>query len=932
LFIYSIDEIVLREGEKKMKKIYQIWTFLLLLMMPVVLMAGEGEKKVLTLDDYPLWKDIEEVTISDIGDWISYGYRPKGGDITLYIKNLENRKVYEIPVGSDPVISSDSRWAAYKINPSKEEAEKLRKEKKPVTTKLELLDLRSGDKVTYAGTSSFVFSNDSGFFAVKKNKTEKDAKHDGTDLVLRKLETGQDLNIGNVGEFSFNHGGNMLAYTIDADKKAGNGVYVLVLETGAIRSLDSGEADYAQLAWDDNGRESLMGYKKGNVLAVLKGKKPEKFLLKENQLLIFKGIGTDAPSKIVYDPAGDKGFPEGMILSEKGELTWSEDNARIFCGIKEQGPEPEKSDNPAANVDVWHWKDERLQSVQKVEAERDRRFTYRSVFLLGPERFICLTDEAMRTIDISRTGKWAVGRDDKRYRLDVNRSMNTADYYRVDLDSGGRQPIVAMLPGRTQLSPDGEYFLYFKDSHFWAYEMEKENTANISESAPVSFVDTEMDIPTDERPWGIAGWTKDGKGVIVYHKYDIWELKLDGSEAANLTRGAGDEKEIRFRYERLDSEEMYIDTSRPLLLSAYGERTKKAGYFRLEPDDNLEELVYDDVMFGRRLTKAKKADKILYTRETFVDFPDYYVSDSRFQDTVKVTDANPQQKDYAWGSRILIDYENSLGKKLQATLTLPAGYVKGKKYPMLVYIYETLSQRHHDYSMPTYDDRPHMSLYASDGYLVLMPDIVYTVGTPGSNALDCVGAAVKKVIELGYADPGHIGLQGHSWGGYESSFIVTQSDMFACVVTGAPLTNMPSMYNILYKRTGDTNQGQIETGQGRFGRDVYPMKDLELYVSQSPMHHAAKITTPFLILHGTEDGSVDWNQGLEFYVAAKRLGKEVILLSYPGEPHHLRKEENQKDFQLRMKQYFDHYLKGTPAPDWMTNGIPYLEKKYKEDN
>lgn len=913
-----------------MRKILHKWTFLLLLVLPVVLTAGQGEKKVLTLDDYPEWKHIEDATIADNRDWITFGYRPNGGEVTLNIKNLNNGKIYDIAVGSDSAISGDSRWAAYVVNPSKEEAKKLRKEKKPVRAKVELLDLKSGEKVSYADASSFVFSNDSGFFAVKKDKADRDAEIDGTDLVLRNLKTGMDMNIGNVGSFRFNHRGTMLAYTIDADKKAGNGIYVLALDSGAIRPLDSGEADYAQLTWDDNGREPLKGYEKGRSLAVLRGKKPEKSVQMENQLLVFLGLGTDKLLEIEYDPAGDKEFPEGMVLSEKGELTWSEDNSRIFCGIKEQEQEAEKSDDPLANVDVWHWKDERLQSVQKVQADRDRRFTYRSVFLLGPERFICLTDEAMRTVEIPRTGKWAVGRDDKKYRLDVNRSMDTADYYRVDLDSGERQPIVELLPGRTQLSPDGKYFLYFKDSHFFVYAMEKGTTTNISESAPVSFVDTDLDVPTDERSWGVAGWTKDGEGIIVYHKHDIWELILDGSRAVNLTRGAGDEMEIRFRYMRLDPEERYIDTSGPVLLSAYGEWTKKAGYFHQNPNGDLEELVFDDVMFGRRITKAKKADKILYTRETFVDFPDYYVSDSKFQNPVKVTDANPQQKEYAWGSRKLIDYENGRGKKLQATLTLPAGYVDGKKYPMLVYIYETLSERHHDYSMPTYDDRPHMSIYASDGYLVLMPDIVYTVGTPGSNALDCVGAAVQKVIDLGYADPDRIGLQGHSWGGYESSFIVTQTDMFACVVTGAPLTNMPSMYNILYKRTGDTNQGQIETGQGRFGRDVYPMKDLELYVSQSPMHHAAKITTPFMILHGTEDGSVDWNQGLEFYVAAKRLGKEVILLSYPGEPHHLRKEENQKDFQLRMKQYFDHYLKGTPAPDWMTNGIPFLEKKFKE--
>ena len=627
-----------------MRKTARIWGFLFFLLMAGVALAGQAEKKVLTLDDYPQWKHIQEVTISDEGDWITYGLRPNGGDVTLYIKSLESDKVYEIAVGSDPEISSDSRWAAYKISPTKEEAKKLRKEKKPVTTKVELLKLSSGDKVTYANASSFVFSNDSGFFAVKKNKADRNAKHDGTDLVLRNLNEGWDLNIGNVGSFVFNHAGTKLAYTIDADKKAGNGVYVMILESRAIRPLDSGEADYAQLVWDDNGRKPLAGYEKGSALAVLKGMKPEKFVQKENKLLVFRGLGSGDPSMIVYDPVEDKDFPDGMVLSEKGGLTWSEDNARIFCGIKEQETEPEKNEEPVANVDVWHWKDERIQSVQMVQAERDKRFTYRSVFLIEKREFIPLTDEAMRSVDIPREGKWAVGRDNKKYRLDVNRSMNTADYYRVDTESGERELIVEGLAGRMQLSPDGKYGLYFKGSHFKVYSMEAKKQTNISESAPVSFVNVDMDVPTDERPWGIAGWARDGDSLVVYHKYDIWKLKLDGSEAVNLTGGEGDKKEIRFRYVQLDRDERFLDMSKPLLMSAYGEWTKKAGYFQLNPGGSMEELIYDDVMFGRRILKAKNADKILYTKETFTDFPDYYVSGTRFQDAAKVTDANPQQK------------------------------------------------------------------------------------------------------------------------------------------------------------------------------------------------------------------------------------------------------------------------------------------------
>jgi len=335
-------------------------------------------------------------------------------------------------------------------------------------------------------------------------------------------------------------------------------------------------------------------------------------------------------------------------------------------------------------------------------------------------------------------------------------------------------------------------------------------------------------------------------------------------------------------------------------------------------------LRYEDKMI-RSVVKAKKANTIMFTEQTFVDFPDYWVSDLSFKRPKKITNANPQQANYKWGKRVLVDYTDKRGHKLQATLALPADYDATKKYPMIVYFYEKMSQRHHQYSMPRYDDRPHMSTYASNGFLVLMPDIIFDVGLPGSSALDDVTSAVNEVIKQGYADPARIGLQGHSWGGYESSFIVTQTDMFATVVTGAPLTNLISMYAVAYKRTGNLNGPILEWSQGRMG--VSPWENMELYRSQSPLHHAQKINTPFLILHGTSDGAVDWNQGLEFYSSARRLGKEVILLSYPGEPHHLSKEANQKDFQIRMKQYFDYYLKDIAPPLWIKDGIPHLNKK-----
>ncbi len=876
--------------------------------------ASEG-KKVLTLEDYPKWKRIESASISPDGNWITFAYRPNDGDATLYIKSLASDKIFEIPGAKQPAFSENSSWAAYLIDLPKEKADELRQAKKPVLSKAELLNLATGDKFTIDGAGSFSFAENSKYYVVKKVKTNRDAKHAGTDLILRNLVTESVINMGNVAEFGFNKPGTHLAFTVDADNKAGNGVQLRNLADGTIRILDSGEASYSHLTWNEN----------GTVLAVLKGTENEEFVRKDNVLFIYTGIGSKEMDLKSYDPSEDEDFPEGFVVSELGNLSWSKDGTKLFLGIKEQEKKEKPSKEKVANVDVWHWKDEEIQSVQIIRASRNRNFTFSSIYHLENGTFVRLADEAMRTVTAPGNGNWGLGRDNKPYILQLDLSGGKADYYRVNTTTGEKILIEKKIGRSLGQSPDGLHFLYLKDKELWVCSLETGEKTHLTNGKPGFFVNEDDDRRNDEKPgYRPAGWTKDGKAVIVSHKFDLYLLTLDGKQVDNITKGVGEKEKIRFGYIRLDSEERFIDSSKPLLLSTYGEWTKKAGFSSLKVGQAPKVLVFDDKSFGRP-QKAKKAEKLMLTRQTFVEFPDYYVTGMDFKNLIKITDANPQQADYAWGRRILIDYESTRGTKLQATLALPAGYKEGKRYPMLVYFYEKMSQRHHQYSMPTYDDRPHMSTYASSGYLVLMPDIVYANGTPGSNAMECTIPAVKKTIELGYTDADRIGLQGHSWGGYESSFALTQTDIFACVVTGAPLTNMISMYNILYKRTGNTNQPLIEFGQGRMG--ATPWSDLHLYVSQSPVHHADKIKTPFLILHGTEDGAVDWNQGLEFYTAARRLGKEVILLSYPGEPHHLRNVENQKDFLTRMKQFFDHYLMDKPAPDWMVKGIPFLKKK-----
>ena len=874
-------------------------------------------QKPLTLADYAQWNRITNTAISPNGNWMTYAYSPNEGDATLHIRKVDGDTLRTAINGKQISFAANSKWLAYLTDPTKEATEKLKEAKKPVLSDLQILNLESNVVSDIKSVKNFSFSKTSKFIAIHKNPNDSKAEHKGSDLLLKDLENNKTLNIGNVSNYDFNKEGTLFSYVVDADGDYGNGLYLIDLSTMRTWPLHTGDFTYAQMTWN----------KDGNRLAALFGAKVDSLVERKNNMYWNSNL---TPNMITpgihatYIPEKDAKFPKSNVISEYSKLTWNKTGTQLFLGVKAQQIELKKEDGLKANVDVWHHKDERVQSVQAVQANRDKRATLTAVLNLENKGFFQLENDDMPSVNISEKSVWAVGRVDTLYRKDVNLPGGYADLYSINTKSGSKKLIAERVYRNMGMSPNGEWALFSRDGVVMGYNFETGNLSNLTERTGVNFTDVDDDKPVEKRTYGVAGWSKDGQTLILNHQYDLWAIALNSNESTNLTQGIGNTESIRFRMVQLDPEAKDFDLTKPVLLSAYGDKTKKSGFYEVELGKKPKLLRYVDKMIGRPF-KAKNTNRVMYTEQTFVDFPDYWVSDLSFKKPKKITHANPQQADYKWGKRVLVNYTDERGNELQGTLALPADYDASKKYPMIVYFYEKMSQRHHQYSMPTYDDRPHMSTYASNGYLVLMPDIVFDVGLPGSSALDDVTSAVKEVIKLGYADPDRIGLQGHSWGGYESSFILTQTDMFATVVTGAPLTNLISMYNVAYKRSGNLNGPILEWSQGRMG--VSPWENMELYRSQSPLHHAQNIKTPFLILHGTSDGAVDWNQGLEFYAAARRLGKDVILLSYPDEPHHLAKEENQKDFQIRMKQYFDYYLKDTPAPLWMKEGINHADKK-----
>ncbi len=929
--------------------------------------AQSAAPKPITLEDYPKFKRTTGASISTDGKWMLYTLTPNEGDATLFVKALDGDKVYDVLRGANASFSDNGRWVGYFIEPPAAAGRGGRGgargasapapaagaaagSETPQARRFELLDLSTGTRTTFPSVGSFAFSPDGEWLLIRPQGAQAAPAADaaaarggrggagaaeapagpGADLLMRHLATGTQRYVGKVGSYGFDEAGKLMAYTVRGDQRLGNGVYLMTVASGDQKTLDAATADYDQLAWSAEGAH----------LAVLRGDKVKGKALRENVILTWRNAGTPEMRAATFDPAKAASFPKDMVVSEFTAPRWSKDGARVLVGLKEQDAEKPPSTDPQANVDVYHWKDDDPQSVQIVQLAQLRRATKAALLDVAAGTLRQIADDDMKTITPTDDLTWAIGRIESPYAGQIEWGATRADFYRVNLADGERALIERGLSRTMGLSPDGKWFVYLKAGRVYSYQLATATKTAIDGGR--SFVNAEDDHDYEKPVYGVAGFSSDGKSALAYDRYDVWALPLAGGQPVCLTKGEGAKQDVRYRVVQLGrggaggrggggggrggGAQEPIDLAKPLLLSAYGEWTKKSGYSELQAGQSPSSLLWLDKAVGAP-TAAKNADRLIFTEQTFNEYPNYWVADKRLASPRQVTDAMPEVfKDFAWGTKKLVDYKNSKGVRLQATLTLPAGYEPGKKYPMLVYFYELMSDTHHNFSFPVYDDRPHMSTYASNGYLVLQPDVRYEIGRPGTSALDCVTSAVKKVIELGYADPAHIGLQGHSWGGYQSSFIVTQTDMFAAVVTGAPPTNLTSFVGTLYKSTGTLQQGITEVGQVRMGMGATPWSSKELYESQSPVHNAPKIKTPFMILHGTADGSVDYSQGLEFYAAARRLGKQVILLSYPDEAHHLGRKENQKDFQVRMRQFFDHYLKGTPAPLWMTEGVPQLKK------
>ncbi|MGE0463521.1 MAG: prolyl oligopeptidase family serine peptidase [Vicinamibacterales bacterium] len=905
------------------------------------------QPRALQPPDYGRWEQLvtQRTPLSPDGRWLVYGITRANRQNELRVQPSDGGAVTALPFGEQPAFSDDSKWLAWSIGFSEEQEAKLRKDKKPLHEQLGLLELATGRQLALNGVESFAFSPSGTHIALRRYAPEPaggaapptpagsdETIAPGTTLVVRELATGRDTTFGNVSEMTWQDKGPLLAFAVTVEGGVGNGVQVLDTASGTLRALDSSSSTYSGLAWRKDSAS----------LAVLRSQVNDTRDGPTHVVLAWPDVAS-LPGQVRELDAAKSGLDTSLRVVRFRAPQWSEDGSRIYVGVASWPGKPVRpadtamsrrvaatSDNPdeLPDVQVWHPKDTTVMARQRVDARRERQRSMLAAWWVEEERLVRIASAIGEEATPIRHQPRALVVDTNAYAMERSIGRVYANAWTVDLRSGTRSEPVSRIEDRyLQSSPGGRYLLYLKNDHYWTMELATGRQTNITAAVKTSFVDTESDATGPHQPaFGVAGWTRDDGAVLLYDRLDIWEVRPDGSGAIRLTHGAAGE--VRHRYARLDPDEDFIDRAQPLHVSTFGLRSKKSGFARIAPGAPSASSVTALAWLDRRvdrLAKAKKADRYAYVVQAFDDSPDYYVGGESLADAKQVSATNPFMREYAWGRAEVVDYRSAQGRALQASVFYPAGYEPGKRYPMVVYMYEKLSDGVHQFSMPDERQYYNPAAFTTRGYVYLQPDIVFRPREPGVSVVESVVPAVQTLVQMGVADAAKVGIVGHSWGGFDSVYLATHTDVFAAAVAGAPITNLVSNYGNHHWSSGIAETDHIETGQQRMAVPVY--EDLPAYIRNSAVFRAHAMKTPLLVAFGDNDGTVHWHQGVELYNIARRAGKHVVLLQYGAEDHGLRKKANQIDYHHRIFEWFDHYLAGAPAAPWITSGERFLDRE-----
>ena len=961
--------------------------YLSILLLLVMTVAVQAQKKPLDHTVYDNWQSIADRAISNDGKYVAYAINPQEGDGTLVLQSLQGDYKLVIPRGVGVVISEDSKYAIFRIKPTFAQTRdaKIKKKRPDEMPKDSLGVVKLGDKTVnkIARLKSFKLPDDAGgwmaylldkeqpeapktkaaldsaakiksLFAMADSlvrvadsirlkatsasvngmsvlqtpltpaKVTEENVEEGTTLVLMNLNSGAETKYSLVSDFYFNKKGT----TLVLKKTKKNGVAGSV---ATIVKVDLSSMKAATILTKFNDAKLFRLDEAGKQLAFVAERDSTAKALRKFYQLYYYADGKD--SAVAIASQSSKGVPAGHIISENQAVSFSKSGAQLFFGTAPLWPLKDTSlpEFDRVSVDVWHYNDDQIMPMQLRSAETELRraytarydFTTNTVVPLGSTKFrnVVQTNEGDGTVFYAAT-------DEGKRIASQWQGYTINDVYTIHPFDGSSKLIKANLKsGNVQPSVSGSLLLYYDEpaKKYFVYNHTTGATLQIAKDITTALYDEENDVPDDPNAYGLMRWTENDKYVLLYDKYDIWQVDPLGIQKS-ICLTSGRANKISYRFIATDPEQKFVKTGDQLLLRIFDEKDKSAGLATMVYGTNtLNVLFKEKVALSPLVQKAKDADALLYTKETYVQAPTLFSSSVNGGAANPLAATNAQQKDYNWGTAELFTWKAYTGKLTEGILYKPENFDATKKYPMIVYFYERNNQTLYNYVAPTPTaSRLNISFFVSRGYVVLVPDIWYKKGYPGQGAYDYILSGTRAVVKQGYIDSTKIGLQGQSWGGYQIAHLITRTNLYAAAWAGAPVVNMTSAYGGIRWGPGMNRQFQYEKTQSRIGATLWEKPNL--YIENSPLFHLPKVTTPLVIMANDADDAVPWYQGIEFYTALRRLGKKVWMLNYNNEAHNLVERKNRKDIQIREQQFFDYLLKGEKPAPWIANGVPATMK------
>jgi dipeptidyl aminopeptidase/acylaminoacyl peptidase len=888
--------------------------------------AHGQQKRPLTLPDVLTFRQIAAPVISADGQWVAYSTTAEQLPSQVRVQSVARGDLFFEDRARSPEFSRDSRWIACR---------------QTADDGVVLWNLATRRRRALPRCDQFSFSENARWLVLRERPFNGKSS-DPYRLLLIELGTERVIVRDDVTDHALAERGDRLLLVAQQDggkkgkrKKEKKGEPV----TSVIERIDLAAAEPAWQTVEGcaaTAKIEALTWARGGTTAAFyavherSGRDP--FV----QLCTLAGDGVELQvARHSGDLPGDRSFapPRRLRFSRDGERLFymlapppedpAEDHAQAdLLALQRRDPAAELTrQQREAGVDVWHWQDPLIKPNEKLAWPRERDRSFAAVLHLEDGSTCILQDDELSGLSLPENGRVALGYSDRPYRREITWDGSYRDVYLVDLHSGERRRIAERLESRPDLSPNGDYVVYFFDPHWFCVSTRTGESRNLTAELSVPFADEDHDYPEAAPDYGLAGWTADDAGVLLYDKFDLWLFPTAGGAPQCITAGQGRAEQQIYRVLRTDPDQQFFAADEELLLSRYGDQSKCRGFARVKLGEQGMRVLLEGDFRADFEARAEDAGTILFTRQTYREFPDLWTADGGFAKVTRISHVNPQIVDHAWGNAELVEWKSAKGTPLQGVLITPDGEVPEGGHPLLVYFYRFFSQRLHDFNLPVINHRPCFPFYASNGYAIFLPDIRFEIGRPGSSATECLVPGVEKLIADGIVDRDAVGLHGHSWSGYQTAFVITETDLFAAAIAGAPVSNMTSAYGGIRWGSGMARQFQYEKTQSRLGTTLW--EDRERYIANSPLFFADRIHTPLLIEFGDDDGAVPWYQGIELYLALRRLDKDCVFLQYHGEPHHLRRFANRLDYATKMKEYLDHYLKDAPAAAWIREGVPF---------